>query len=363
MHISLSLVRTLAANLVRARIARRTFVPPFAVAWHATNACNLRCSYCDDGRGRRYPDLGGRVMTTAEVKQVLSLAREAVSVLYVTGGEPLLRNDLAEIIAWAKRDARFGFVGLATNGTMLHLQESILEHVDEIEISLDSLDDEEYDSMLNAGAGTSRTIANAVLRYHALAPEHRYQLSVTCVAMPGRICHASDVVRFCFERGIPCGVLPQSTGPYPEAGLRNDPDYVRFIDDVVAAKRRGAPAYGSYSYYSHIRDFRAFQCYPTLVPRIFPNGDLFYPCSPRGTVAGNLVGARSFKKTLAEGLRRHGPVPSCDPRCFASCYIETSNAINAPLAMLRERVQFARHARPARVIPRLSGFPPADLEA
>jgi len=56
MHISLSLVRTLAANLVRARIARRTFVSPFAVAWHATNACNLRCSYCDDGRGRRDPD-------------------------------------------------------------------------------------------------------------------------------------------------------------------------------------------------------------------------------------------------------------------------------------------------------------------
>jgi len=128
----------------------------------------------------------------------------------------------------------------------------------------------------------------------------------------------------------------------------------------VAAKRRGAPAYGSYSYYSHILDFRAFQCYPTLAPRIFPNGDLFYPC---GTVAGNLVGARSFKETLAEGLGRHGPVPSCDPRCFASCYIETSNAINAPLAILRERVQFARHARSARVVPRLSGFPPVDLEA
>jgi len=56
MHISLSLVRTLAANLVRARIGRRTFVSPLAVAWHATNACNLRCSYCDDGRGRREPD-------------------------------------------------------------------------------------------------------------------------------------------------------------------------------------------------------------------------------------------------------------------------------------------------------------------
>lgn len=91
---SLSFVRMLAANLVRARIARRTFVSPFAVVWHATHACNLRCSYCDDGRGRRYPDIGGRVMTTAEVKQVLSLAREAVSALYITGGEPLLRERL-----------------------------------------------------------------------------------------------------------------------------------------------------------------------------------------------------------------------------------------------------------------------------
>jgi organic radical activating enzyme len=363
MRISLSLVRTLAANLVRARIGRRRSVSPFAVAWHATNACNLRCSYCDDGRGRRYPDLGGRVMTTAEAKHALSLAREAVSVLYVTGGEPLLRNDLAEILGWAKRDARFDFVGLATNGTLLHRKESVLEHVDEIEISLDSLDHADYDSVLDAGTGTSRTIQDAVLRYHELAPERGYHLSVTCVAMPGRIRHARDVVGFCFERGIPCGVLPQSKGPYPEAGLRNDPDYVGFIDDVVAAKRQGAPAYGSYAYYSHIREFRAFRCYPTLVPRILPNGDLSYPCSPCGTVAGNLVGASSFRETLAEGRRRHGPVPSCDARCFASCYIETSNAINAPLAMLRERVQFARHNRPKHILPALSGSPLADLDA
>jgi hypothetical protein len=100
-----------------------------------------------------------------------------------------------------------------------------------------------------------------------------------------------------------------------------------------------------------------------VVPRISPAGDLYYPCSPRGTVAGNLVGARSFAETLAEGMRRHGPVPSCDARCFASCYIETSNAINAPLAMLRERVRFDRHTRPDRIRPRLSESPRADLGA
>ena len=353
MPIRLSLVRTLAANLIRARVARRTFVAPFAITWHATNACNLRCSYCDNGRGRRYPDLGGRVMTTADVRHVLTLARKAVSALYITGGEPLLRNDLAEIVAWTKREARFGFVGLSTNGTMLHHQESMLEHVDEIEISLDSLDDDDYDSVLNAGAGTSRTIVDAVLRYHKLAPECGYHLGVLCVAMPGRIQHARDVVGFCFERGIACSVLPQSKGPYPEAGLRNDPEYVRLIDDIVAAKRRGAPASGSYSYYSHIRDFQAFRCYPTAVPRIAPDGDLYYPCAPCGTVAGNLVGARSFVETLAEGVRRHGSVPTCDARCFASCYIETSNAINAPLAMLREGLQFLRHTRSHRIRPGL----------
>jgi molybdenum cofactor biosynthesis enzyme MoaA len=172
MRISLPTARVWAANLWRALVLGGSFLWPLGVTWHATNACNFRCQYCDDGRGNRYPELGGHVMTTAEVKQVLSLAREAVAMLYITGGEPLLRRDLAAIVKWAKREAGFSYIGLATNGVLLDRQESMLDDLDEIEISLDSLDEERYDAVLDAGSGMARAVRLAVVRYNELARIH-----------------------------------------------------------------------------------------------------------------------------------------------------------------------------------------------
>jgi MoaA/NifB/PqqE/SkfB family radical SAM enzyme len=344
-RISLPVARVWAGNLWRARVLRRSFLRPLGVTWQATNACNFRCHYCDDGRGNRYPDLGGRTMSTAEVQQVLSLAREAVEMLYITGGEPLLRNDMAAIVRWAKREAGFSYVGLATNGVLLERHELMLGDLDEMEISLDSIDEAHYDTVLNAGDGMARAVREAVVRYHEAAGRHGYRFSVTCVARPGRIADARQVVRFCSERGVRCGILPQARGPYPEPTLGLDPEYAPFIDEVVAAKRRGAPIYGSYRYYAHIRDFRPFRCYPTLAPRILPNGDLAYPCAPLGHAAGNLVGARSFLEVLQAGRAALGPVPACDARCFASCYIETSACISAPLSAALEHIDIRTSLR------------------
>jgi transcriptional regulator with PAS, ATPase and Fis domain len=44
-----------------------------------------------------YPTIKSYTMRTDEVKRVLALAREKVSLLYITGGEPLVRKDLSEI--------------------------------------------------------------------------------------------------------------------------------------------------------------------------------------------------------------------------------------------------------------------------
>lgn len=354
MRIPLRTARAWAVNLWRARVRGETFLEPLGVTWHATHACNFRCTYCDDGRGNRYPDLSSYTMTTDEVKCVLSLARASVSMLYITGGEPLMRKDLTEIVRWAKQDARFHYIGLATNGVLLHRQEALLRYVDELEISLDSLNRAYYDQLLNAGPGTADAILDAVVTYATRATSDGYRFNVTSVVIAGHVNDARDVARFCFERGISVSFLPQSKGVYPDPALRMDPEYPVFIDDIVAAKREGAPVYGSYTYYSHIRDFRRFTCYPTLVPRIQPNGDLNYPCAPIGTTAGGLVHARSFAATLEAGRAAHGPVPSCDARCFATCYIETSSSMGMPITMIREHVELGlrldRIARPLRAL-------------
>jgi MoaA/NifB/PqqE/SkfB family radical SAM enzyme len=292
-----------------------------------------------------YPDLKGYTMKTHEVKQVLALARQEVSMLYITGGEPFVRKDLAAIVRWAKREAGFRYVAMTTNGVLIHRQEEILEDLDALVISLDSMDDDRYDTILNVGTGASRAIKNAILRYAALRSQHHYSMTVSCVIMPRLISHARDVLQFCIDNDIAFACMPQSIGPYPHPELRDNQEYQDFVDEVVALKKQGRPGWGSYPYFKTIRNFEKYQCYPTMAPRIFPNGDLYYPCSPLDKVAGNLIGAQSFAEVFQQGIDKHGPIPDCDTRCFASCYIEPSHAINVPSAIVWEHFDLWRALR------------------
>jgi len=353
--LNLPLARAWLRNLYLARVRGETLLEPMGVTWHATDRCNLRCSFCDDGKGNCYPEIAGPELTTEETKRVLSLAREKVAVLYVTGGEPLLRRDLGALLRWAKEEARFRYLGMVTNGILLARREELLAQVDDLAVSLHTLDERRGDALLGAAPGTTRAVIDAVLRYGAGRRPGGYRFSVSCVAMPGRIEEARAVMRFCFAHGIPFTVMPQSVGPYPHRGLRDDPEYRALIDEVVAEKHAGRPVWGSGAYFRTIRDFQRFRCYPTTVPRIFANGELGYPCSPLGTIAGSLVGARSFDEVLAEGVRRHGPIPRCDARCFAQCYIESSHSIEYPLELLRDNAMLFYRAGARAVMGRAAG--------
>ena len=89
------------------------------VVWHATGGDNLECAYREAaGPGRAEGEL-----TTAEAKGFIDdLADYGVEVLRVAGGEPLLREDLSELIAHAT-DSGLETV-LETNGTLLRAEKS-----------------------------------------------------------------------------------------------------------------------------------------------------------------------------------------------------------------------------------------------
>jgi MoaA/NifB/PqqE/SkfB family radical SAM enzyme len=347
MRPNLPLAASWLRNLCRAHVLQGRLLEPMAVTWHATHRCNLRCAFCDDGRGNCYAEMPEEhAMSTAEAKQVLGLARRKVSTLFVTGGEPLLRRDLEELVAWAKTEAGFAFVGMVTNGLLLRRHEALLDHLDDLAISLHTLDEDRGDELLGA-PGATRTIVEAARRYGALARRAGFGFSVSCVARPEQLADAREVMHFCFEHGIAYTVMPQSVGPYPHPRLLDNPEYVALIDDVIAEKRRGQPVYGSLAYYRCIRDFERFRCYPTVNLRIFPAGELIYPCLPLDKSAGSLVGAASLDAVIAEGVARHGGVPICDRRCFASCWVEPAFAIRFPLAVLHENLGLVHRLRRA----------------
>ena len=85
------------------------------VVWNITRACNLRCLYCYATAGNK-PASGE--LTTREAKELITdLAAFRVPALLFSGGEPLLRPDFFELVAYA---APAGLrPTLSTNGTLI----------------------------------------------------------------------------------------------------------------------------------------------------------------------------------------------------------------------------------------------------
>ncbi len=86
------------------------------VVWNITRACNLACVHCYNDSG---PEKAENELTTAQAKSVLDdLAQLGVPSVLFSGGEPLMRADLFELLDYA------GHRGLrtviSTNGTLIN---------------------------------------------------------------------------------------------------------------------------------------------------------------------------------------------------------------------------------------------------
>ncbi|MBF0464058.1 MAG: radical SAM protein [Nitrospirae bacterium] len=121
---------------------------PYIVSWNLTHGCNLSCPHC-------YMDAGCRSageLTTAQAKEVvdaLALVNPAMMIV-LTGGEPLLRDDICDIVGYCS-DAGFITV-LGTNGTLLNKEKLVqLQRagLKGIGVSIDSTKPESHNAFRN----------------------------------------------------------------------------------------------------------------------------------------------------------------------------------------------------------------------
>ena len=169
-----------------------------------TDRCNLRCTYCMPAQGLQWlptPDL----LTTAELTRLGRIAVERLGVerIRLTGGEPLMRRDLEEIVealsalrtsAGAKPD-----IALTTNGLGLEKRAAGLRAagLDRVNISIDSLDPQDY------AAITRRDRLADVLTGIAGAQEAGLDpIKVNAVAVPATVEErAPRLLAECLRRG------------------------------------------------------------------------------------------------------------------------------------------------------------------
>ncbi|MCB1041446.1 MAG: GTP 3',8-cyclase MoaA [Acidobacteria bacterium] len=110
-----------------------------------TDRCNLRCQYCMPG-DRTYSFLPRHALLSfEEIHRVVVLAAECgVKKIRLTGGEPLLRKNIAHLISLIRAVERIEDLALTTNGMFFMPLADALKRagLDRVTFSLDSLDPE-----------------------------------------------------------------------------------------------------------------------------------------------------------------------------------------------------------------------------
>jgi GTP 3',8-cyclase len=149
--------------------------------------CNFRCPYCMPAEifGADYNFLGkSELLSNGELTRLARLfVGLGVTKLRITGGEPLLRPDLPELVGQWVGIAGVEDVALTTNGFYLRRDAAALAAagLQRLTVSLDALDDETFQTMNGYRASVGR-----VLDGLAAAQEVGFeQIKVNCVVKRG----------------------------------------------------------------------------------------------------------------------------------------------------------------------------------
>jgi MoaA/NifB/PqqE/SkfB family radical SAM enzyme len=297
-------------NAWRRHVLRTNVVAPYAVTFYVTHKCNLACSYCT----QKEPDVFSDELPTAETLRLLKRIRRETDSIVITGGEPTLRPDIEELVEAARFECKFRSLLLITNGSLLDRKARILGAVTGLVVSLDALRCDQTNP-LSKPATLPKVLENLVLAKERLGNPRR--ITISTVIEEWNIAEVERLLDWCGEEGFVFAAQSAQMEKMPNLALLQNPRYQALVDKIIERRRAGTQAInGTARTIETLLRFRDFQCYPTMFPRVYPNGDVFYPCEPLRKIAGNLLETGSLRKIFADGKKMYGDIPPCQGICY-----------------------------------------------
>lgn len=298
-------------------------VRPLLFSYYLTHRCPMNCRYCSDGAGNPFKETVVEELGTEAAKNLVTMLSRAADTLDVTGGEPMVRHDLEEILAHARRCGMR--TALNTKGIGLASRPELMR-TDVLVLSVDALES----AKLSELHGGTRTSADQVLEAMEFALKWRCktktQVVLSAVATPDNLEGAQEVLEFAVRNRVGFHLSPQIVGVRAHPGLIGNEDYRRLIEAVIEKKKAGGGVLGIETYLMGIRDFSPFRCHPLLMPVIRPDGKLVYPCLERPEAQVNVVESGGYREAI----------PACGDCCHIFCHMALSLLQRHPLQALNE---------------------------
>jgi len=324
-------LKTLKGVLKYKTLGKRT---PLNVSISVTNRCNLRCSYCD------IPYRKQREMGTEEIKKILDDLKEMSCVrVGFWGGEPLLREDIGELISYSKEKGFY--TTLISNGLLVPQKIEEIRNIDLLFLSLDG-PKEIHDKNRKKGS------FDAVLKAIKIARENSIPVATITVLTEENANQINYVIQKAEELDFETTFqVIYRDSDFSEEEKEAETNYRPIIREIIKMKKKGKPVASSFSYLEHLLDWpdyrktaifpkkmRILRCYGNeLFCNIDTDGKI-YPCDWMiNRIEGKDCTKLGFKRAWNESQ-----IPECGG-CLKSCYSEYNKMFSFKIETIRNAMK------------------------
>ncbi|WP_199615675.1 GTP 3',8-cyclase MoaA [Paenibacillus alkalitolerans] len=165
-----------------------------------TDQCNLRCLYCMPEEGLEFMEKS-RLLTADEMRSIVAAAAKlGIRKIRITGGEPLVRKDIVEIVEAVASAPGIEDVSLTTNGLLLASKAEALKKAGlrRVNISLDTLDPAKFVMIARRG-----DLAKVTEGIRAAAEAGFSPIKLNCVLLKGiNESEIADFLRMSHEKPL-----------------------------------------------------------------------------------------------------------------------------------------------------------------
>lgn len=339
---------------------------PLYVQFAVSKRCDLKCRMCKAVESRK----DERELTLTEIEKMAEiLASLDIGVLVLTGGEPLLRKDLPEIVeAFTKRGISVRLQTNATLATDRRVEALVNAGLREVTVSLDTLDPEKQDD-INNSPGSWVRIMRGLSVFSRYLPEKGNMSGINIVVSRLNIEEIPRLISFATEIGFYASLIPVhvSNGSLAAASasakerkpgdfiVRADaPGFVFRPNDfdildsvygrVMRMKKEGYLIYNSYRFLRESPDFLKYKKIhwkcdsPILYFSISPEGR-FLPCvdikTDKSVFTENFIDiyrSNEFREEIRDIVKR------C-PGCMYACWPEITYLCRDPFTFTERMLQ------------------------
>lgn len=338
MRLAATFVKKFLFNWAKIKAGNAILLEPIFALYLITKRCNFRCAYCYAESNERISAVSPHELDFEHTVKLLKIMRKDVENIYFSGGEPLLRSDMLDVLK-ACRQLDYHILSLTTNGILLPKKAQVVDYLDYLAISLDTLDQKKNDALSGVKTGTTEKIIGVIREFATIQKERNFTLLINAVITQDNIPDIYKLMDFCFEHNIGLSVIAQMKNFRPISYLRDNPEYRKLVECLIDYNRRGYPILGMPDFLRTLLLFEDHTCFPSLIPTIYPNGDLLYPCEVMNTKSYNLLETGSLREAFRRGTREFGTEVKCPGECYLPAQITASCFMEQPSSAIRQGIK------------------------